>query len=252
MHQPDHWIAASRSPFGLLGNACAQAHRHDREPVAPDAAGAAEVLAAVLHDEHLVAVVVDIAAALVPASALLGDREVEADGGAVPAGPVLLRRGEPRVVRGLHQQGRVGLGLPGRDEVLAAQERVEVVELDRLVAVVGAALDPAPHDRRQLLALGRGADVEHPLAPALVDDEPAVLVQDEPEVLLPEPLLVGLGLEAVDVAHRVGAVRRTGVAVADHDADVVGQGRVAAELVVEVRAGRGKGRVLRRPEWHGE
>ncbi|MFO1273183.1 MAG: hypothetical protein U1F50_16155 [Rubrivivax sp.] len=34
MHQPDHWIAASRSPFGLLGNACAQAHRHDREPVA--------------------------------------------------------------------------------------------------------------------------------------------------------------------------------------------------------------------------
>lgn len=32
MHKPDHWIAASRSPFGLLVEACAEAHRHDRLP----------------------------------------------------------------------------------------------------------------------------------------------------------------------------------------------------------------------------
>lgn len=34
MHKPEHWMAASRSPFGLLGDACAHAHRHDRPPMA--------------------------------------------------------------------------------------------------------------------------------------------------------------------------------------------------------------------------
>ena len=48
----------------------------------------------------------------------------------------------------------------------------------------------------------------------------------------PEPRLVGLGLEAVDVADEY-AGWGPGLAVTDHDADVVRQRRVAAQLVVQ-------------------
>ena len=129
-------------------------------------------------------------------------------------------------------------GVAAVDQAPAAHERVEVVELHPGEAVGRAPVDPAADDPGQLAPLLPRADVEQPLSPRLVDDRLAAALEHQPPVLAPEPALVRLGLEPVDVADVVAAGGRRGPAVADHDADVAGQRSGAAELVVEVRADR--------------
>ena len=73
------------------------------------------------------------------APALLGDREVEADPGAVVAREVLLPGGEAGAVGAAHQQPRVGERVAALEQAVAAGEGVEVVELDGVEPVVGAA-----------------------------------------------------------------------------------------------------------------
>src|SRR5687767_13631849 len=115
-----------------------------RQPVAPVAAALPERAAAVLDRQDLVAVGVDVGAALVVLGALLGDREVVADDRAVPLRPVLLRGREPGRVRPVHEPPGERAGVSRGEESAAAGEGVEVVELHRGVAVVGAAVGPPP------------------------------------------------------------------------------------------------------------
>ena len=72
--------------------------------VGPFAAGLREVLWSVLDHEHLIAVVVDVASALVVLRALLGHGEVVADPGAVQTGEVLLAGRETVAVRLVDEQ----------------------------------------------------------------------------------------------------------------------------------------------------
>ncbi len=199
------------------------------------------------------AVVLQVAAALVVLLALLGDREVVAHGRAVPLGPVLLGRGEPRGVRPLHEKGGVPLVVATREQVVAAAEGVEVVVLHGVEAVPGAAVGPAPHDPRQRPALRPGAEIEQPLAPDRVDHRLAVVLQHQrPVVVAPERLLLDLRLEPVDVADVVLVPDRGGVPVALDDADMVRHRAGAPELVVPVGASGRQGdrpaRVRRRQE----
>ena len=181
----DRWLACRHSvmPCGILSTSGGRRPRSGRGRGArrragrPVAAGPAEVLVAVLDREHPLAVVVDVRTALAPAGALLRDREVEAD-----RGPSQSRRGSSARRRGrrggaTRPAWRANAFVSARvDQAVAAGERVEVVELDGGVAVVGAAVDPAADDAGQLAPLLGGADVEQPLAPGLVDDRAAVLL----------------------------------------------------------------------------
>ena len=74
-------------------------------------AGPPEVLAAVLDRQHQVAVRLGVRVALAVAAALLGDREVEADPGAVVPGEVLLPGLEPGVVGPVDEQRGSGVEL---------------------------------------------------------------------------------------------------------------------------------------------
>ena len=138
------------------------------------------------------------------------------------------------------EQGHVGLGVGGGEQVLRAGVAVVVVRLDRLVALRRAAVDPAVHLRGDPLPLVRGPEVEQGLAPVLVDDEVAGGVAQQ-QVGSPLSLFAGLDLEGVHVADVVepgGGCRRP---VAADDLDTGGRGVGAADLVVEVRVGRRQG-----------
>lgn len=128
-------------------------------------------------------------------------------------------------------------------------EGVEVVELDRLEAVAGAAGRPAVDDRGEPVPLPRGADVEQPLLPGAVHDRPSSAVQDQVVVVAPEAQLAGLGLEAVDVADVVVPGQRRRGAITYDDPDIARHVPYAAELVVE--AGAGRQRVHRRGHGRG-
>ncbi len=221
-------------------------------------AGPVEVLAAVLDHDHPSAVELRVVAALAVATALLGDREVVADAAAVEPGEVLLTGGEPGGVGAGDQQSCVADGLPWLDQPVAAGERVEVVVLHGVEAPRLAPLRPGADDAGQAQPLLRRPYVEQPLTPRGVDDAMPVATQDQPRVPAPERLLLGLGLEAVDVADVVVAGERPRGAVALHDPDPRRDGRIAAELVVGIRAhgqvhpAARRGRRHRRGRPHGQ
>lgn len=58
--------------------------------------------------------------------------------------------------------------------------------------------------------------------------------EQQPAPFAPEALLVGLGLESIDVTDVVTALNRRGLAVTDDDAHIAGHRAHSAELVVEV------------------
>src|SRR4051795_9295480 len=84
--------------------------------------------------------------ALVPAAALLGDREVESEAAAVELDRVLLRWGEAVAVGDADQALRVRHGVRAAERrVRVARPRVEVVVLDTAEALGGAAAHVVLH-----------------------------------------------------------------------------------------------------------
>ncbi len=194
----------------------------DRDPVADRIARLAEVLPPVLDRDHVVAVDRGVAVALAVAAALLGDREVEPDlAGLRPGdvGRVLLADRHAAAVGLDGEQLRVGerVLLAERDLVLErraveARPGVEVVELDRVEPLVGAADDHLADPVGGTLTLLRGADVDQVLptpvriVPELAEDE--ALRPVGPLVGPIGPALVRLGLEGVDVTDGIGGIGR--------------------------------------------
>ncbi len=219
-----------------------------RRPTA--AARGPKASAAVLDHDHVASVHRRVAPALVVATALLGDGEVESD--AVPRHPtpelhrVLLGDGQAATVGVVGQQARVGDRLPPVERHLVrhrraveAGPRIKVVELDGLEPVLRARVDHRPDVARGGSSLRRRAQIDQVLATPL--RIVAELVEDESS--RPVRTLVGsvhssfvvLGLERVDVADRVPAAPSipSGKPVTGNDRDSSTRSVVAADLVVE-------------------
>src|SRR4051812_11631922 len=162
--------------------------------------------------------------ALVPAAALLGDREVESEAAAVELDRVLLRGGEAVAVGDAAQTLRVRHGVRAAERrVRVARPRVEVVVLDAAEALGGAAAHMLLDVPRRPQALAARRDVDRELARP-------VLVLEVPEHQRARPPVARLVLEGVDVADRVvaGGPRAP---VARDDGDTRGQRIGAADLV---------------------
>ena len=221
------------------------------------AAGGAEVAAAVLDHDEVVAVDLPVAVALAVAAALLGDREVEADAVDLRARQldrVLLCDRETELVRTPRDQPRVGQrrALAERHVIRArraveARPRVEVVVLDGVEALARAGLDHRLQEVGDAAALGACGDVEQVLA------APVGVVAQLAQHEVGRPLGVGLRLERVDVTDGVAAPRRLALEpVARDDAHPVRRRVRIADLVVEARVDRRRRERRRRGQQCGE
>ena len=218
------------------GRAQVAVAQHDREAVAVLLAGPAEVGAPVLDRQHLVAEVAHVAPALAVAAALLGDREVEADRGAVEAGQVLLPGGQAGAVGAAHQQAGVRDRLAALDQAVAAGERVEVVELDGVVPGPGAAVGSTGRRWPRAAAASPRVRTSSSCSPHASSTTGRPWSREhQARVAAPQRALARLGLEAVDVADVVATGRPAAPpGRGPRCRPAPGTGAGAAELVVDV------------------